>query len=100
MTTENASFRLQSLANAEVRRRLPMRAKVQVAPAARLRPQQRLRGRLHGLVPLSLLLLLPVRTKTKCLSHWYAEVLLKIFLRVGLTTYLGELVKKHLLKLL
>ena len=66
MTTENISFRLQSLANAEVRRRLPMRAKVQVAPAARLRPQQRLRGRLHGLVPLSLLLLLPVRrTRTK-----------------------------------
>ena len=46
-----------------MRGRLPVRAEVQVAPVARLRPQQRLRGRLHGLVPLPLVLLVPVRTE-------------------------------------
>ena len=40
---------------------LRLRAEVQVAQAAGLRPQQRLRRHLHGLVPLPRLLLLQVR---------------------------------------
>ena len=40
---------------------LRLRAEVQVAQTAGLRPQQRLRRHLHGLVPLPRLLLLQVR---------------------------------------
>ena len=56
----NLSNHYQGFSDAEVRGRLPVRAEVQVAPVARLRPQQRVRGRLHGLVPLPLMLLVPV----------------------------------------
>ena len=50
----------QDIADDPLRGRLRVRAEVQVAPAARLRSQQRLQRRLHGLVPLSVLLLLQV----------------------------------------
>jgi len=39
-----------------------MRAEVQVAQAARLRPGQRLQGHIHGLVPVPLLLRLQMRS--------------------------------------
>ena len=51
-----------------MRGRLPVRAEVQVAPVARLRPQQRLRGRLHGLVPFPLVLFMPVIHNAICLQ--------------------------------
>ncbi|GLH03328.1 Protein of unknown function [Gryllus bimaculatus] len=51
----------QEGADEALRGGLRLRAEVQVAPAAGLRPRQRLQGHLHGLVPLPVLLRVPLR---------------------------------------
>lgn len=51
---------LQKDEDKSLHERLRLRAKVQVAQIARLRPGQRLQGNIHGLVPISVLLRLQV----------------------------------------
>jgi hypothetical protein len=54
----------------EVPRRMQLRAKIQVASPARLRPGQWLRGNLHGLVPVPVVLRVQMRRGVKTKRHF------------------------------
>lgn len=54
---------MQENANESMQRGLRVRAEVQVAQIARLRPGQRLQGYIHGLVPVPFLLRMSMRSR-------------------------------------